>query len=87
MCEICENWARDGRDSLKIGGQLLAPNHHPSCPHYDDSLIDVWKVTIDGVSLYMDNEQTAKDAAGNATITKERMHREIFDSLPDFEGF
>lgn len=72
------NWARtDGRQT----------NHHPNCPHYNDSLMDVWKVTVDGVSCYTDNEQDALDTVGDGTITRERMHREVFEQLPEFEGF
>jgi hypothetical protein len=91
MCEICQNWARDGRDSLKIGGNLLLPNHHPNCPHYNDSLVDVWKVTLDSVTCYVDNETDATETAGQdepkPAIVKEKMHREVFDNLPEFDGF
>jgi hypothetical protein len=94
-CE-CQNWARDGHDSLKIGGKFLMPNHHPNCPHYNDSLMDVWKVTLNGCSCYVDNEPDADatagmecDAAGGDTVStiKMKMHREVFENLPEFCGF
>lgn len=91
-CE-CKNWAR-AESPYKFStrsGIPLVTNHHPNCPHYSDSLMDVWKTTVDGVSAYTDNEQDAKDLFGddwkNATVTKEKMHREIFENLPEFEGF
>lgn len=67
-------------------------NHHENCPRYNDSLIDVWKVTVDGRTAYCEHEQDARETAGDEqrddiTITKERMHREVFEHLPEFEGF
>lgn len=82
LCE-CANWARTV--NLKY-----VTNHHPDCPHYNDSPMDVWKVTVDGVSCYVDNELDARETAGDAqrdNITKEKMHREVFENLPEFEGF
>ena len=81
----CINWAR-------IVDLKYLTNHHPGCPRYSDSLITVWKVTIDGVSCYVDNEQDARDTAGDEQrddiiVTKEQMHREVFEHLPEFEGF
>lgn len=90
MCEICQHWART--DIRMVGGKPIAPNHHPACPHYNDSLMDVWVVS-DGTSrCYVDNEQDARDAAQNEgeetnTIEKIRMHREMFENLPEFDGF
>ena len=55
-----------------------------------DSLIDVWKVTDGGTSCYFDNEQGARssfDDESGLTITKIKMHREIFERLPEFDGF
>lgn len=82
-CGICQNWARvDGKPT----------NHHPYCPHYNDSLMDVWEVS-DGTSrAYMDNEQDARETCQNEgeetnTIKKAKMHREIFENLPEFDGF
>lgn len=55
-------------------------------------MIDVWKVTVDGVSCYVDNEQDAYDTAGDEQrsdiiITKEKMQHEVFKHLPEFAGF
>lgn len=88
MCE-CVNWARDGRDTLAIGGKLLIPNHNPNCPRYNDSLMDVWRVTDGHSTCYVDNAQDANDTAGEekVKVTLEKMHREIFNNLPEFEGF
>jgi hypothetical protein len=74
---------------LKIGGKLLMPNHHPNCPRYNDSLIDVWKVTLGGVTAYNLNEQDARDCVGDSEMVVEqvKMHREVFEQLPEFEGF
>lgn len=77
----CANWARD------IDLKYLT-NHHPNCPRYNDSLMDVWKVTVDGVSCFVEHEQDAQDTVGDCgTITKEQMHREVFEHLPEFRGF
>lgn len=68
-------------------------NHHPKCPHYNDSLMDVWKLAyMDGALAYFDNEQDAIDASqeeyeDEVVITKEKMHREVFEQLPEFDGF
>lgn len=70
-------------------------NHHPNCEHVDASLIDVWRVSIDGAGYTTDSEANADEAVALyaedpdsvPTITKERMHREIYEQLPEFEGF
>lgn len=83
MCETCQNWARtDGKPT----------NHHPNCEHYNDSLIVVWKMTVNRSTCYFETEQDVIRAAqeefeDETTITKEQMHREIFEHLPEFEGF
>jgi hypothetical protein len=98
MCETCQNWARaDILSPYKIrrrDGTPLVTNHHPNCPHYNDSLMDVWKVTLDGQICYADNDRDANDTASDEwgsgdtiSIVKERMHREVFENLPEFEGF
>lgn len=77
------------------GGKPIATNHHPNCPHYNDSLIDVWRVSDGSSSYYTTDEHMAistqeeEEACGNgpATITKERIHREVFENLPEFDGF
>lgn len=91
----CVSWARAGVDPYKIKtrtGLPLITNHHPNCPHYNDSLMDVWKMTVNGSTCYFDNEQDVINAAqeefeDETTITKQKMHREVFESLPEFEGF
>jgi hypothetical protein len=95
LCE-CANWCRDNIASpyniRRRDGVMLMTNHHPNCLHYNDSLIDVWKLTCDGVSAYLDDKQDAincmqEEFEDEITITKEKMHREIFEHLPEFEGF
>jgi hypothetical protein len=72
------NWAR-------IDGLLT--NHHPNCPHYNDSLIDVWRVSYEGSSYVVDREPTPDQLGEGEIVTKEKMHREIFENLPEFMGF
>ncbi len=95
ICE-CANWARtDLSHALKSrDGIPLAPNHHPDCTHYNESLMDVWKVTCCGSRCYVDSEVAAKEMqsleeAGEdpVTVEKFRMHREIFENLPEFQGY
>lgn len=77
----CTQWAR------AINLKYLT-NHHPDCPRYNDSLIDVWKVSVGRLHCYVDNEQDAKDTSGEeGEIVKEQMHREVFEHLPEFNGF
>lgn len=98
MCEICKHWPRGIGENpayanLKSArGVPLLPNHHPNCPHYNDSLMDVYKVTVGGISAYNEHLQDAKDTAGTedeneATIECVKMHREVFEYLPEFDGF
>lgn len=71
-------------------GHLLVTNHHPNCEHYNDSLIDVWEVS-DGNSSYFTHEKEAAEAEAreseSVTITQTKMHREIYENLPEFNGF
>lgn len=84
----CVNWAR----ALDL---KYMTNHHPDCPHYNDSLMDVWKVSDGSSDYFHDNEagalrdMKADEECGvtGLTITKTRMHREVFEHLPEFEGF
>lgn len=82
----CANWARE------LNLEYLT-NHHPNCQHYNDSLMDVWKMTVNGgAPCYFDSEQDVISASeeeyeDETTITKERMHREVFEHLPEFQGF
>jgi len=75
-CE-CVNWARADIYPLT--------NHHPNCPRFNDSLIDVWKVEYEGSSYYSDSEPESMDEC--EAITTEKMHREVYDNLEEFEGF
>lgn len=93
MCE-CQNWCRT-LAPYKIKARTGIPfvtNHHENCPHYNDSLMDVWKVTHDGASFYVDNEQDANDTAGTeaggdtVSIVKIKIHREVFENLSEFDG-
>lgn len=64
--------------------------HHPNCEHVDESLIDVWKVSDGSSSYYDTDEATARHEAeecDDVTITKVKMHREIFENLREFDGF
>lgn len=92
----CKNWAQADLNPYKIkrrDGVPVVTNHHPNCQHYNDSLMDVWKVTHEGQSCYVENEQEANKMAGaevsggTISIVKERMHREVFENLPEFDGF
>ena len=86
MCEICSNCTRNGE--RKVGEKMIPTNHHPNCPHYNDSLIDVWKIIEEGAGFYTDNlEDTFEYIEDGATIIKERMHKEIYDNLYEFKGF
>lgn len=96
MCEICQNWERLGEDTLKISKKLLMPEHHPNCPHYNDSLIDVWRITDGSTSCYVGSESEAEDMMQSESseggevlfrLEKRQMHREIFERLPEFDGF
>lgn len=77
-CE-CKNWCR-----MSIDLNYLT-DHHPNCEHYNDSLIDVWMVAYNGQYYYDDKEP---DGLGNGEIvTKQKMHREVFEHLEEFDGF
>ena len=79
FCE-CAYWARtDG----------LITTHNPNCPRFREGIIDIWKVTVDGKSCYCDKEQDAIDINGDleGVIIKVKMHRELYEHLPEFDGF
>ncbi len=91
LCPICQNWAREhshyypaikGKDS-----HFVITNHHITCPHFNDSLIDVWKVSYDGAFYYSDKPPCAEETESGETVTQEKMHREVFEQLPEFNGF
>ena len=83
-CE-CANWAR-------TDGSMTA--HHPKCEHYNDSLMDVWEVVIPGEShgCIFDNEISARQEAefdpdAILEVIPRKMHREVYENLPEFGGF
>lgn len=78
----CRTWARTFDGTYDKG-----TNHHPRCPHVDDSLIDVWKIGYDGDYYFESSEPDYNDLHPDSTVTKERMHKELFDRLPEFSGF
>jgi hypothetical protein len=84
LCE-CVNWPRE------INPNYLT-NHHPDCKHYNDSLIDAYKVITNNTFYYTEDENQVIDTIKDKTdslirIVKEKMHREVFENLPEFEGF
>ncbi len=92
-CE-CLNWPRGCGNEKWYGrtsdGVPLMTNHHPNRKHYNDSLIVVWEISDGSTSCFTDNEQDAREEAQDCedvTVTERKMHREIFNHLPEFEGF
>jgi hypothetical protein len=61
-------------------------NHHPRCEYVNETLIDVWRVSLDGTSYFTD-EQPNKDDTEGVTVAKLQMHREVYEHLPEFAGF
>lgn len=56
----------------------------------DNTLIDVWKVSNGYTSYYDENEDSARREAENCddvTVTKVKMRRDVYESLPEFDGF
>lgn len=90
VCE-CLTWRRDidMYPHLKRKGipSFVCTDHNPRCEHYNDSLIDVWKVSYEGQSYYTDKPPSPEDTENGETVTQERMHREVFEQLDEFEGF
>lgn len=81
----CINWCRS--IEFKDGEPVNLTNHHPKCEHYNDSLIDVWRISYNGSSCVVDSEPDPTDFDSGEVISKEKMHREIFENLPEFHGF
>lgn len=76
----CRGWARIQRlDRIT--------NHHERCPHYNDSLIDVWKISDGHLYYYTDNANDIYEEGAGLIVTKEKIHKEIFENLPEFNGF
>lgn len=51
--------------------------------------IQVWRVSYDGVSYVTNNQSEAEEAEkeDGCEICLEKMSREVYKSLPEFEGF
>lgn len=84
----CMNWVRG------ITPNEPMTNHNPRCEFVDESLIDVWSVRIPGEEhgSVTDNEADARRMAGDdpdapLEIVPMKMHREIYENLPEFSGF
>lgn len=93
-CEICKDWAgvADVYGFETRTGTPIVTNHHPNCPHYNDSLMDVWCAEVDGNKYYCCDEQSCRETVGEegcekAKVSKIKMHREVFENLPEFDGF
>ena len=83
----CERWCRSDTRFLN-GIPVMATNHHPHCKHVDASLMDVYRIRHkDGGHYYMDILPDVTDLGGEYTVTLERMHREVYEHLPEFQGF
>lgn len=85
-CE-CANWCRDvcAYNIRDDSGLPIFTNHHRNCDKYNDSLITVWKVSYDGSSYHTDREPEGLE--DGETVTEEKMHKEVYDRLPEFGGF
>lgn len=86
----CENWVR----CEAIDPRKPMPNHHHNCEHYNASLIDVWSVRIPGeehgcvTHCEADaNDMAMEDPGAPLEVVKIKMHREVYDNLPEFGGF
>lgn len=80
----CDTWARCEPIDLK----RPMPNHHPRCEHYNASLIDVFRVSHeDGGSYVTDKEPSPNDLGDGLKVSPEQMHREVYENLPEFDGF
>jgi hypothetical protein len=58
-----------------------------SSKHYNDSLVDVWKVSYDGEFYYTDKEPDSSEFEDDETVEKTKMHWKVYNQLPEFEGF
>ena len=76
------NWRRESNP------RVPQTNHHPRCEYVDASLIDVFRVTHeDGGGYVTDEEPNPNDLGDGLKVSPEKMHREIYDSLREFNGF
>jgi len=69
-------------------------NHHPRCEFVDESLMDVYSVRIPGeqhgcaTHCEADAHNMAQeDPDAPLEVVKIKMHREIYENLPEFNGF
>jgi len=85
----CVNWCRVSADynGRSKDGLPLFTDHHPGCEHYNDSLIKVFKVEYDGQRYYTKEKPTKEETDEGEIVTEAMMHSEIFDQLPEFNGF
>jgi hypothetical protein len=86
--EECHTWAK----AQTLDSKDPQPLHHPRCKHYNDSLIDVWRISLTGEKggCVVDKEADALDMTAedpDLTVTKTKMHKEVFENLPEFQGF
>lgn len=77
----CVNWCRVGPIKSPI------PNHHPNCEYYNDSLIDIWIVSLDGSGYYTDIEPNMEDLDDGVLVSKTKIHQECYDQMKEFNGF
>ncbi len=84
----CMNWAR------ACNPHAPQTNHHPSCEFVDKSLIDVFSVRVPGEeggcvveSKALAERMANEDPAPPLEIVPQKMHRELFEQLPEFAGF
>ena len=85
-CCDCITWCRDKPEysGRSKNGLPLYTTHHPRCDHYNDSLIQVFKIEYEGQSCYTTEKPEVEDGE---IVTETTIHREIYDQLQDFEGF
>ena len=87
QCE-CINWCRADTEKPRT-------NHHYDCEHVDESLIDVWHITLDGCGdgFFTDCQMTVNeygkynDDGYVYEVVEKKMHKEIFDRLKEYGGF
>ena len=81
-CE-CIGWCRSSITPLT--------NHHPNCPKYNDSLIDVWKIEHIPTDefFYSNNIKDAIEFKDDPDIkvTQEKLHLEVYENMAEFNGF
>ena len=61
-------------------------DHHSECEFGDRTLIDVWRVEVDGCFYYTDSEPTPDECDG-AKVAMSKMLKAHFANLREFDGF